>query len=395
MKYSRLLLSWMVCLWLATVYALPAIAGDSLRISLITCGAGSSAYEVYGHTALRVQNDRTGEDWIFNYGVFDFDRPGFIWRFVLGETDYMLDVMPFGQFKRSYAASGRYVDEQVLNLTAEEKERLAALLYVNYLPENRVYRYDFFYKNCTTQARDIVDSALAGRFAWPENAPRSYRDILHEFTSGQPWLQFGQDLLIGTEADEPLDTYGQDFVPILFERDMARASIISPAGEERPAVLQTRQHVPQDTSGADASTWLSPRKVFVAWFVVALGVAVWQIAKRKNLWWFDLPFLALQGVAGCIITFLFLFSTHPGVDSNWLIVVLNPIPLFYLPWAARNAARTRCDYYHVAAPLVIWGFTLLSPLTGQDIPVEALLFVNGLALLSVARFRLTFMHAHE
>lgn len=388
MKHSLLLLSWTVCLWWAAVDALPATAGDSLHVSLITCAPGSAAYEVYGHTALRIRSDHTGEDWAFNYGVFDFEQPAFLWRFVLGETDYMLDAMPYERFIYAYLANGRHVDEQELNLNAEEKERLAVLLHANYLPENRVYRYDFFDKNCTTQARDIVDAALTGNFVWPENAPRSYRDILHEFTAGKPWLRFGQDLLIGTEADKELGTHGQDFVPILLERDMARAAIVDPSGEERPAVIQTERHVAKTGGAADGLPWLTPRKVFVAWFVVALGVAAWQVARHVNWWWFDIPFLALQGVAGCVITFLFFFSTHPGVDSNWLIAVLNPIPLLYLPWAARNAARKRRDCYHIAAPLVIWAFSLLSPLTGQDIPAEALLFVNGLALLSVARLSL-------
>ena len=68
-------------------------AGDSLRVSLLTCGPGEEAYSVYGHTAIRVQDQRTGEDWVFNYGVFDFDRPHFIWRFVLGQTDYQYEIL--------------------------------------------------------------------------------------------------------------------------------------------------------------------------------------------------------------------------------------------------------------------------------------------------------------
>lgn len=63
-------LLWIACLWLAATS--PATAGpaaDSLHVSLITCGPGENAYEVYGHTAIRVRNDSTGEDWTFNYEI--------------------------------------------------------------------------------------------------------------------------------------------------------------------------------------------------------------------------------------------------------------------------------------------------------------------------------------
>lgn len=385
-------LLWLACLWLAATY--PATAGaaaDSLHVSLITCGPGEEVYEVYGHTAIRVRNDSTGEDWAFNYGVFNFEQPHFIWRFVLGETDYQLGVAPFDYFVMNYAEDGRFVNEQVLNLDSDEKARLFAFLVANYLPENRVYRYNFFDKNCTTQARDIIEMAVNGEIRWPDNPPHSYRDLLHVFTAQDAWLRFGQDLLIGTEADQTLDTPGQDFLPLLLERDMAGAVIVDKAGNRRPAVTEARQLTPQ-APDTETQTWFTPRKTALAWFVLALGVAVIQVVKRRNWWWFDIPFIALQGVAGCLITFLFFTSTHPGVDSNWLIAVLNPLPLLYLPWEIRRARRRRRDAYHIAAPAVIWAFTAFPPLTGQTVPAELLFFINGLALLSVARVSLAYLN---
>ena len=342
-------------------------------------------------TATQPSACATTAHWTFNYGVFNFEQPHFIWRFVLGETDYQLGVAPFDYFVMNYAEDGRFVDEQVLNLDSDEKARLYALLVANYQPENRVYRYNFFDKNCTTQARDIIEQAVDGEIRWPDNPPHSYRDLLHMFTAQDAWLRFGQDLLIGTEADQTLGTRGQDFLPLMLERDMAGAVIVDKAGKRRPAVTETRQWTPQAPK-TGTGTWFTPRKAALAWFVLALGIAVAQVVRRRNWWWFDVPFIALQGVAGCLITFLFLASTHPGVDSNWLIAVLNPLPLLYLPWEIRRARRRRLDAYHIAAPAVIWAFTALSPLTGQTVPTELLFFINGLALLSVARVRLAYLN---
>lgn len=116
---------------------------DSIEVSLLTCAPGNELYSLYGHTALRYHDLRTGEDWTFNYGVFSFRKPFFALRFVFGQTDYELGVMPFNAFREEYRREGRAVTEQVLNLSADEKRRLYDALADNYRPENRTYRYNF------------------------------------------------------------------------------------------------------------------------------------------------------------------------------------------------------------------------------------------------------------
>ena len=239
---------------------------------------------------------------------------------------------------KAVAFNERYQNAGLLRQAQADTVVLGTSMVANYRPENRVYRYNFFDKNCTTQARDIIEQAVDGEIRWPDNPPHSYRDLLHMFTAQDAWLRFGQDLLIGTEADQTLGTRGQDFLPLMLERDMAGAVIVDQAGKRRPAVTETRQWTPQAPK-TGTGTWFTPRKAALAWFVLALGIAVAQVVRRRNWWWFDVPFIALQGVAGCLITFLFLASTHPGVDSNWLIAVLNPLPLLYLPWEIRRARR--------------------------------------------------------
>ena len=132
-----------------------------LRVSLLTCGPGSEIYEYYGHSAIRVMRTDSAEfDLVFNYGVFDFDSDNFALRFALGETDYLCQCQPTKHFLASYERSGRFVDEQVLNLSQEEARRLFAALLDNAKPENATYRYNFFYDNCATRVRDIIEKNL-------------------------------------------------------------------------------------------------------------------------------------------------------------------------------------------------------------------------------------------
>ena len=144
-------------------------ATDSVRVSLLTCAAGGEIYSLFGHTAIRYENYTRGIDAVFNYGMFNFNAPNFIFRFALGETDYQLGVTDYEHFAAEYNYLGRDVWQQTLNLTEEEKERLIALLTENYRPENRVYRYNFFYDNCATRPRDQIERAVNGTLQYADN----------------------------------------------------------------------------------------------------------------------------------------------------------------------------------------------------------------------------------
>ena len=135
---------------------------DSLEISLLTCSPHQQVYSLYGHTAIRLRDQRTGLDVAVNYGVFSFKKPLFIPRFVFGVAEYEIGIIPFKYFISEYAYYGSSITQQVLNLTPEEKMIIFDAIRVNNMPENKYYRYNYFYDNCTTRARDILVNHIKG-----------------------------------------------------------------------------------------------------------------------------------------------------------------------------------------------------------------------------------------
>ena len=109
-----------------------------LTVSLLTCSPGPEIYELYGHEAIRVKGE--GIDSVWNYGVFNFKEPNFVYRFVKGETDYMCVGYPTEWFFPEYVERGSRVVEQELDLSDDEARTLLGMLRTNSLPENRVYR---------------------------------------------------------------------------------------------------------------------------------------------------------------------------------------------------------------------------------------------------------------
>ena len=338
---------------------------DSIKVSLMTCAPGTEIYALFGHTALRYEDTARGEDWVFNYGMFSFNTPHFIYRFVKGETDYELGVTPYSYFEGSYAMRGSSVYQQTLNLTMAEKQKLRRLLEENYQPENRVYRYNFFYDNCTTRARDIIEECIEGKVVYPDGKEGlSFRDIVHQYTKGHEWDELGIDMCLGSEADEPVDARKQMFAPFYMLEAAGKATIV--AGDSvRPFVLQEKKVVDVEPEGGEGGFPLSPLVcVFVLMGAVCL-VGWIQLKVKKVIWIWDLFLFGVQGLAGCVIAFLVCFSTHPTVGSNWLILLLNPIPLIYLPVMVYRAIKGKKDLYHLINIVYLTLFIMIMPFVQQ------------------------------
>ena len=359
-----------------------AASMDNVRISLMTCAPGSEIYALFGHSAIRYENPDKQEDWVFNYGMFSFKDPNFVMRFVKGETDYQLGVMPFRYFEAEYALRGSSVYQQELNLTDKEKETLIRLLHENYLPENRVYRYNYFYDNCTTRARDKVEESIQGSVVYPTNEKQiSYRDILHEFTAGSEWSEFGIDLCLGSEADEPIDERKQMFAPF-YMLSAARKAMIHRADTIVPLVREETKIVDAVLEDEPAFP-LSPMTCALLLLGVTILIVGWSIYKgRPCLVWTVLMFL-LQGLGGCIIAFLFFFSLHPTVGSNWLLIMFNPLPLFYLPVMIYKGIKCKKDPYHWYNMVCLTSFIILMPILPQEFNPTVLPLALNLLIISV------------
>lgn len=356
---------------------------DSVTISILTCTPGTLVYELYGHTAIRVREfGDHGSDWVFNYGTFSFKQPHFMWRFMLGETDYELSVIPYSYFYEAYAREGRGIDEQILNLTNQEAVRVRDALALNLDPHNAVYRYNFFYDNCTTRALARVLEPIKDKVQWGKvNAQKTLRDIVHEYSDVSPWNRFGQDLLLGAEADQPADRSKQEFAPLYAERFLTDATVKTDKGVQ-PLVKTHLTLLPAQFKAEDAFP-ISPMCAFGMLFALTLGIVIYEWKKGKNCWQFDVLLYVAQGLTGCIITFLFFFSAHPAVDSNWLIVLFNPLPLVAFPWFMKAASQHKRSWLPIAQIVLVLITLVIAALGVQKFPPELYLIMATLFVRAV------------
>jgi hypothetical protein len=300
----------------------------SATVSLITCAPhDATAYTVYGHTALRVKDDSSAVDMVFNYGIFDFSSPGFLYRFARGDTYYILGVSSFHDFIDEYARRGSEVTEQILNLSAGEKQRAVDALFVNSRPENRTYLYSFFYDNCSTRPRLLLENCVSGKIEYPEVIERTtLRTAVHHCNRNHAWLSFGIDLALGAPLD---DSVGQDvllFLPENLMRAAAVAVVTAPSGESRPLVKETQTLVKSHSASVTPSRF-DPVTVSRLMLALVLLISFWEFRSRRYFAAIDMTWMLLYGLTGCMIVFLSFFSIHPAVFPNYSGLWANPLHL--------------------------------------------------------------------
>ena len=318
---------------------------DSVDISLLTCGPGKEIYSMFGHSALRVNDKIHHQDLAFNYGMFSFDQPYFISRFILGLTDYQLGIQTMSNFMEEYEEEGRWVIQQDLKLTRKEKLDILQALSENAKEENATYRYNFFYDNRKTRARDMILTHIhrAETNISSVYQPTTYRKEIHKWNTSYPWTRCGEDLLLGLPADFDINKEKQQFLPDNLCKDIEdihyEGTFDSISNMNTKLVGCSFYLLQAKTNVENSSPFMTPFKTSILIFIIILGICTYEYRKKKKLWVFDLILNLLTGLIGLVL-FIMIFSKHPTVSFNLQILLFNPLNLIF-GWSVINSLRKK------------------------------------------------------
>lgn len=373
---------------------------DSIEVSLLTCSPGPDAYERFGHTGIRLRDLKGRGDYVFHYGVFSFSSPAFIYRFVKGETDYRLGLVRTEHFVDEYRERGLGMTEQVLWLTRAQQQDLLRRLIDNYRPENRTYRYSYFFDNCATRPYRIIEAATDGLIRYDTAAwmrPVTLRQLVREkacpdgrasWRAADCWLYFGISLCVAGRADRRASMQEQVFLPDHLELAYLHAMTDSPTTASvsdstgaapitltRPLVRQSRTLLtptPEVEAQLRRTDALSP--TLTGGLLLLLAVLVSLPAFRRTpagharrapvphagpgpwAMLFDTALLLATGLAGVMVWFLNFFSLHPAVDHNWNCLWLLPTNAVFagLIWLKSLQKVHRIYFFIIFAALIVY-----------------------------------------
>jgi hypothetical protein len=298
---------------------------------LITCDPGIETYSVYGHSALRVVMPGTQSDMVYNWGVFDFNTPNFVWKFAKGRLNYMLGVYPYNRFLQDYMMENRAVISQEINLEPVEKLRLMLLLQENMRPENRNYRYDFFYDDCSTRIRDLLEKILGDKLIYPpdqRNDAPTFREKIGSHLLMYPWLKMGTDLLMGTPGERKTSFRDRMFLPEDLQRNLTQA-----------VVNRDRKMVPLVQSAAtildfpppDVKTGFYATPVFIFTLLFIVLVVISALLKNSPVMnYIDIAIFLAYSVLSLLMIFFNFFTDHLQMRLNLSIIWFNPFIIFCL-----------------------------------------------------------------
>lgn len=326
MRKKILLLSLIsLFLCLASKKSQAQILSDSVKLSLLTIAPTNEVYNEFGHTALRIHDPVNQVDLCYNYGVYDFNAPNFILKFVQGKLPYMMSVVKTENEFRPYRRQQRGVIEQFFNLNPNEIRAIAAFLRENYQPENRYYMYDFIYDNCATRIRDVLEEVLDTRFDVEDprfRAHITFRKMLDDKIINRPWLRFGFDFILGSPVDLRAGFREEMFLPDYLANNLDEVKYQGRDLLGPPNVLIEDGIVPLKSSP------ITPFICFLVIFILAVVFTFLKKTKAKRI--FDISFYALLSFCGFFLVFMRYGTDHFVTWNNWNLLWANPLYIFCL-----------------------------------------------------------------
>lgn len=290
------------------------------KVSVLTCMPGNELYSLFGHTALRIQDETLGIDRVYNYGMFDFRTPNFYLKFVKGDLQYFVNSTSYEEFIYGYIQEQRSVFSQEVDLTIVEKNQLFKRVENSLFTNERLYTYRFIDKNCTNMVSDKINEVMNNDHLVKINPEiLSYRNLLNTYLDTHFIEKVGINLIFGLKTDRNADRL---FLP---NDLMVSLNTIKRNNENLSEPIETL-HLSETTF--NAAWWNSP---FVFWSILVFPIFVLRKSYAKFL-------SAIWIVLGVFFISIGFYSHHQEVQWNLHSLLFNPI--WSLAFVKRNYHTT-------------------------------------------------------
>jgi hypothetical protein len=356
----------------------------NLQVSLLTATPGEELYSTFGHSALRIHDTVTNQDIVYNYGTFNFEEPDFYMKFVRGKLSFYLSTDNFDNFIAEYQQENRGVTEQVLNLTCEQKQNIIMLLETNMMAQNRMYKYDFTFDNCTTRLRDLIEKATDSTVHFGEalKNKETFRDLIYVYLNynDKQWSKLGIDILLGSKMDVTATPYQAMFLP-----DYLMQTCDSSTVNGRELVSDKHTLVRQTYSQHTKDNLTNPFFLFCCLFVI---IAFLSFSKNKSiqkiLSSFDGFLFFITGFLGILILVMWFGSDHIMCRDNYNLLwawPTNIVAAFYIHSNKKWAKKYFLLYVAFNIFLIILWRMVPQHLNIAIIPIIAILIFRSLIFI--------------
>ncbi|WP_425389783.1 DUF4105 domain-containing protein [Ekhidna sp.] len=356
---------------------------EEAEIAVITIGPyQGEVWSAFGHSGIRIKDSERRIDWFYNYGLYDFEQENFFLNFAQGLLKYKVGVTRYDRVFRFYKSQNRFIKEQYLNLTYEEKQRFFDFLQTNVQPENAEYLYNYVYDNCATKIRDVTEELYFGRIEFDfsyKTEGKTIRDLMDDYLEYQPWGDFAIDLGLGTQIDKEASAYQYMFLPDYVYLAFSGAKI----SRDSIAVSLVKKEIESFTPKKEqfSNGLFTPFNTFVLLFFVVGLITHRNLKSGKRSIWVDKLLFSIVGFAGWWVVFLWFGTEHlsqPNLNILWAIPFHFPFIFFAAKEKYRQFFRRyfKVTAYWYCVLLIVW-MLLPQPLHQSLVPLVLTLVLRS------------------
>lgn len=279
---------------------------ENSKVSLLTVGTANASHSLYGHTALRIQDENL--DLVYNYGMFDFSTPNFALRFVKGDMQYFAAAYDYYHFENNYRQENRTIWEQQLNLSLEQKNNLFQNLNQSLQSADKYYTYKFIDRNCTTKVLDQINQVIAPNSIVKNNIDPeiSYRAVLNSYLKDTFFLKLGINIMFGSKVDEVASTL---FLPDDLMHNLDQTTTDANQLTQPIKTIFEANHIA-------TSNWYNS-----IGFLTIVLIAIVLINKKMV----TNSYLTMQGLLGIFLLSMSFYSQHEEIWYNYNALLFNPL----------------------------------------------------------------------
>ncbi|WGK70356.1 DUF4105 domain-containing protein [Candidatus Haliotispira prima] len=282
---------------------------EDIRIGIMIQGQGQALYSWFGHAgivlegpastlqAVALQNRNNfvhagqynGEALLFDYGNFDPAGKDFVLRFLAGELNYYKSYKDFQRYVNANAMyEKRGLEVYWLNLDSPAKRKFAHILFRETKPDNRVYKYDFYFDNCLTRIRDQLNEVFDGQLEAQvtKQSEWSLREILRREIGDKFWGLLLLEYLQGAKIDQKYSRWDSLFLPSYVPDFLSRLHV---PGSKQPLVSERQNIFPfrkEDTQNLHTKKSFNQnmRKVYLYVTILLLITILYRWRAKLSRW---------------------------------------------------------------------------------------------------------------
>ena len=330
---------------------------ESTEISVLTCDPGNEIYSLFGHSALRIKNPVNGQDLVVNWGLFEFSESQFQfgYDFAKGRLKYYMGIQLMSNFITEYRRSKRGIREQVLNLSNQEKYQIIQLLEENYKPENRKYKYEFFYDNCSSRLRDVIKKVFGENINFyqsPKSNKFTFRETIHMYLESFPWLKLGIDLVLGKKIDKLVSNENLMFLPLNVEEIFDKSLVQN--NESIKNLVISKNTLIESFENKNKLNNIG----FYSWILLAITLLliVFKLDKALGVW--SSLNLFIIGLLGIVLVFMWIGTDHNATKMNFNLLWASPFH-FILIFCLIKESWNNFTYWYLILSLILIFTTIL------------------------------------